>query len=68
MRSAERLIGLVEEKPQEDTGSAPEPDLVAIVDQWFAASFPNTVVSRDVHIWTVVFEAVQDLKKRLSRG
>lgn len=59
------LLKVIEQELQGPAGGASDPDPVAIVEKWFLDSFPNTVVSRDVEIWAVVFHAAEDLKKRL---
>jgi hypothetical protein len=41
--------------------------LHAIVDDWFASHFHNSVVSRDTEIHNHLHAAVQDLKRRLTQ-
>jgi hypothetical protein len=39
--------------------------LDAVVDRWFVAHFPGSVVARDVDAYSYVYRAVEELKSRL---
>jgi|GEM_PF-2653454 hypothetical protein len=40
----------------------------AVINQWVAANFVNTPMSRNTECWNVLQKALEDLKARLNKA
>ncbi len=74
LADASALPNGAEPAPAEDAAHAPTSapaaphPLEAVVDRWFADSFHGSLLARETHVFNLVHDAVQQLKRRLING